>query len=335
MKLYEQKKLNLNAKLSKYIPDLKETNKKNLIIKDILTHQARLKPWIPFYRYTYEDEEHTKLNPDIYSNIKSEKYPIQVADNLYITKSYTDTIYKKIYESELREKKEYKYSDLGLILFHKMIEIQTGIKQEVYDNKMFYDKLGAVTLDYLPLKKFPKSRIVPTENDTIFRRQLVQGYVHDPAAAMLGGVAGHAGLFSNGDDLAKMMQMYLNYGSYGGLKYLKASTLRLFSSCAFCKSGNRRGIGFDRVKRPEGGPASQLVSDKSFGHSGFTGILVWMDPKYDFVYIFLSNRINPTAENRKLITMDVRTKIQSYFYKSFPEFKNYLPEKIDKNQTKH
>ncbi len=320
MKMYEDKKISLYAKLSEYLPELKGTNKENIIIKDILVHQARLKPWIPFYLYTYADEEHTKLNPEIYSSHKSNKFPIQVAKNLYITKSYTDTIYKKIYESELRKRKKYKYSDLGFILFHKMIEEQTGIKQEKYDADNFYKKLGASTLGYLPLNRFKKSQIVPTEDDTFFRHQLIQGYVHDYAAAMLGGVSGHAGLFSNADDLSKMIQMYLNYGIYGGTRYFKYSTLKLFTACAFCRNGNRRGLGFDRVMRPKGGPSSQLASDRSFGHSGFTGILVWADPENDFVYIFLSNRINPTAENKKLITMDVRTKIQDYFYKSFPEF---------------
>lgn len=326
MKLYEEKKLNLNAKLSAYLPEVKGTNKENIIIKDILAHQARLRPWIPFYLDTYEDEEHTKLNPEIYSKIKSKKYPVQVAENLYIKKSYTDTIYKKIYESKLRKRKKYKYSDLGFIMLHKMIEELTGTKQEKYDARNFYDKLGAVTLGYLPLNKFKKIRIIPTEEDDFFRHQLIQGYVHDYAAAMLGGVSGHAGLFSNADDISKMMQMYLQYGNYGGIRYFKPSTIKLFSKCAFCKNGNRRGLGFDRVLRPESGPASQLASDKSFGHSGFTGTLVWADPKFKFVYIFLSNRIYPTSENKKLIKIDVRTKIQDYFYKSFPEYDTSLSE---------
>ncbi len=331
MKLYEEKKLDINAELSKYMPELKGTNKEHLIIKDILAHQARLKPWIPFYLDTYADEEHTKPNPDIYSTIKTDKYSVQVAENFYIIKSYIDTIYKKIYESELRKRKKYKYSDLGFILFHKMIEEQTGLKQEIYDDKYFYAKLGANTLGYLPLKKFKKYEIVPAENDNFFRHQIVQGYVHDYAAAMMGGVSGHAGLFSNADDIAKMMQMYLNNGKYGGIRYFKPSTLKLFTAKAFPE--NRRALGFDKVMRPEGGPASQLASDKSFGHSGFTGILVWADPEYDFVYIFLSNRTFPTSENKKLIKMDVRTKIQDYFYKSFPEFDNSLSDK--KSPNKH
>ncbi len=174
-------------------------------------------------------------------------------------------------------------------------------------------------MGYLPLNKYNKKDIVPTEQDNFFRHQLVQGYVHDYAAGMTGGVNGHAGLFANANDLAKLLQMYLQGGKYGKVRYFSNETLYKFSSCAFCKNNNRRGLGFDRPLRPEGGTSSQLVSDKSYGHSGFTGILVWIDPKYDFVYIFLSNRVYPTSDNRKLIEMDVRTKIQDLFYLSFPD----------------
>ncbi len=329
MRLYEQKKLDINAPLSDYLPDLKGTNKEDVKIKDILAHQARLRPWIPFYYDTYQDSEKTVIDPKIYGKSKKGKYTIQVADNIYMNKNYIDTIYQKIYDSKLRKHKKYRYSDLGFILFHKMIEHQTGMGQEIYDAKHFYNKLGATTTGYLPLNRFDKSRILPGENDDFFRNQIVQGHVHDYAAAMLGGVCGHAGLFSNADDLAKMMQMYLQYGTYGGMRYFKPSTIQLFSTCAFCKNDNRRGLGFDRPARPEGGPSSQLASDRSFGHSGFTGILTWIDPEYDFVYIFLSNRTFPSSENNKLLHMNVRTKVQDYFYKSFPEFKNYKTDSIE------
>ena len=319
MKFYEEGKININSKLSKYLPELKGTNKENIIIKDILAHQARLKPWIPFYVDTYVDEEKTKLNPKIYSKTTKGIYTVQVAKNMYIRKDYIDTIYQKIYDSELRSHKKYKYSDLGFIMFHKLIEDISKEKQEDYVQENFYKKLGATTTGYLPLKRFNKDNIIPTEDDTFYRHQLLQGYVHDYAAAMTGGVNGHAGLFSNANDLAKLMEMYLNYGKYGRERYFSSKTIKKFSSQAFPKNGNRRGLGFDRPVRPEGGPSSQLVSDLSFGHSGFTGTLVWMDPKYDFVYIFLSNRINPTSENKKLWKMDVRTKVQDYFYKSFPD----------------
>jgi len=320
MKLYEEKKIDINKKLSKYITELKGTNKENIIIRDVLAHQARLKPWIPFYVDTYADEEKTRLNPEIYSKIRKDIYTVKVADNMYIRKDYIDSIYQKIYDSELRKKKKYKYSDLGFIMFNKLIEDITKEQQEDYVEDNFYKKLGATTTGYLPLKRFNRINIVPTEQDNFFRHQLLQGYVHDYAAAMTGGVNGHAGLFSNANDLAKLMQMYLNFGKYGKERYFSSKTISKFTACAFCKNQNRRGLGFDRPLRPEGGPSSQFVSDKSFGHSGFTGTLVWIDPKYDFVYIFLSNRIHPTSENKKLWKMDVRTKVQDYFYKSFPDF---------------
>ncbi|MCD4793115.1 MAG: serine hydrolase [Bacteroidales bacterium] len=319
MKLYEEKKIDINKKLSEYMPVLIGTNKENIIIKDILAHQAKLKPWIPFYITTYKDQENNILNNTIYSKYKNDKFSVKVADNLYITKSYRDTIYQKIYNSELRTKKKYKYSDLGFILFHKMIEDLTKEQQEDYVRENFYNKLGANTLGYLPLEHYSKNDIVPTENDNFFRKQLIQGYVHDYAAAMTGNVNGHAGIFSNANDLAKLLQMYLGYGKYGGERYLNKRTIKLFSTCVFCKTGNRRGLGFDKPLRPTGGPSSQFASDESFGHSGFTGALVWIDPKYDFIYIFLSNRIHPTSENNKLLKMDVRTKVQDLFYKSFPD----------------
>ncbi|MCF6365688.1 MAG: serine hydrolase [Bacteroidales bacterium] len=319
MKLFDEGEIDINKKLSVYLPELRNTNKKDILIKDILAHQARLKPWIPFYRDTYEDENKTVLNSKIYSTYKTGKFTVQVAGNLFINENYRDTIYQKIYDSELRSKKKYKYSDLGFILFHKLIEDITKEQQENYVYEKFYNSLGANTLGYLPLNRFKKSEIVPTEQDNFFRHQLIQGYVHDYAAAMTGGVNGHAGLFSNANDLAKLLQMYLQGGKYGKIRYISSKTLKKFSSCAFCKNHNRRGLGFDRPLRPTGGPSSQYASDLSFGHSGFTGTLVWIDPKYDFVYIFLSNRIHPKSENNKLLKMDVRTKVQDLFYKSFPD----------------
>ncbi len=319
MKLSEKGKINVNKKLSTYLPELLNTNKSNILIKDILAHQARLKPWIPFYKYTYEDYDNKVLDKKIYSKYKNSEYSVKVADNLYMSDNYVDTLYQMIYDSELRPKKQYKYSDLGFILFNKLIETITEEQQEDYVYNNFYNSLGANSLGYLPLNKFNKKEIVPTELDNFYRHQLVQGYVHDFAAGMTGGVNGHAGLFSNANDLAKLLQMYLQGGKYGKIRYLSNETLYKFSSCAFCENNNRRGLGFDRPLRPEGGTSSQLVSDKSYGHSGFTGILVWIDPKYDFVYIFLSNRVYPTSENRKLLEMDVRTKIQDLFYMSFPD----------------
>ena len=313
MKLYEQGKFDINESISKYLPFLDTTNKKDLLITDILTHQAQLTPWIPFYTETIENE---KLYKQIYSKIKTKNFSVQVAENLYITESYKDSIYLKIAQSELWDKKEYKYSDLGFYLFYKIIEDITTQKLDEYVDSEFYKPLGANSLTYNPLRKFDRNKIAPTENDKVFRNQIIKGFVHDPGAAMLGGVCGHAGLFSNANDIAKLMQMYLNNGTYGGVKYFENETIALFTKCMFCKEGNRRALGFDKPEMDfsKDGPTFQGVSAESFGHSGFTGTLVWADPEKQIVYVFLSNRIYPDADNRELIITNVRTRIQEAIY---------------------
>ena len=187
---------------------------------------------------------------------------------------------------------------------------------ENYTNDEFYEPLGATTLGYLPRQRFAEDRLVPTEHDRYFRYQLIRGYVHDQGAAMTGGVGGHAGLFSNANDLAKLMQMYLQGGYYGGKRYLKETTLKEFTKREFCKEDNRRGIGFDKPQISGPGPACDCVSKLSFGHTGFTGTIAWADPDENIVYVFLSNRVYPDAENKKLITTSVRTNIQEEIYRS-------------------
>jgi len=313
MKLYEQAKFDINAKISEYLPFLDTTNKKDMSIVDILTHHAQLTPWIPFYEETIDN---STLNSQIYSNKKTKKYSIQVAENLYITENYKDSIFLKIAESELWKKEEYKYSDLGFYLFYKIIENITEQKLNEFVDLEFYKTLGTRTLTYNPLKKFNESRIAPTENDKEFRKQIVRGFVHDPGAAMLGGICGHAGLFSNANDIAKLMQMYLSDGTYGGKMYFEKETIELFTKCMFCDEGNRRGLGFDKPEMDysKDGPTFQGISGTSFGHSGFTGTIAWADPEKQIVYVFLSNRVYPDANNSKLIKTNVRTRIQEIIY---------------------
>ena len=173
-------------------------------------------------------------------------------------------------------------------------------------------------LGYLPLGRLAEKRIVPTEEDFFFRSQLLKGYVHDMGAAMQGGLGGHAGLFSNANDLAKLMQMYLQNGEYAGERYLSKEVVKEFTKCQFSDNKNRRGAGFDKVALADqkGGPASKNANPEGFGHSGFTGTLVWADPKTQIVYVFLSNRIHPDATNKRLLTMDVRTNIMEVIFKS-------------------
>jgi len=347
MKLYDQGDLIVDTTLSTYLPELDTTNKKDIRIKDILAHRSRLIAWIPFYistlesfypdsnmynnhitpayPYRFSDNSYFikdfKFKDNIFKSFYSEKFPIKVADNFYIEKSWPDTIYNRIFSSGLRDKNDYKYSDLGFMLFSRLIEKNTGssLYHYVFDN--FYKPLGASTLGFLPLNRFDKSRIVPTENDIIFRKQLVHGYVHDPGAAMLGGICGHAGLFSNANDLAKLMQMYLQKGLYGGVRYFKEGTIDYFSSSQFKESGNRRGLGFDKPEMDytKTGPTCQCISGDSFGHTGFTGTIAWVDPDKQIVYIFLSNRVHPDQTNTKLIDNDVRTKIQKAIYNAIIE----------------
>lgn len=348
MHLYDEDTLHLDSTLSHYLPSLDTTNKSDMVLKDILTHQARLKPWIPFYYKTleplYPDQElldsdfseaypyklgshaymvkNIQYRDGVYSRSQKDSFSIQVAEDFYINEHYRDSIFRWIDESELLEKKEYVYSDLGYYYFYRIIEKITGMQLEDYVKQKFYKPLGAYTTGYKPLENFESTQIIPTENDMVFRRQLLRGHVHDPGTAMIGGVCGHAGLFSNGNDLAKIMQMYLNKGYYGGKRYFRDSTLEMFTHSPFREENdNRRGIGFDKpvLEKDEESPAAKCVSKSSFGHSGFTGTYTWVDPQNQVLYVFMSNRVHPDQDNLKLIKDDVRTKVQEVIYGSIVE----------------
>ncbi len=355
MTLYDRKKIELSERLSKYLPVLNKTNKKKITINEILAHQARLQAWIPFYVKTvqcanqkesfvsskpgsagsYKVNNTTFINckteyrDSIYSKTYSDEYPYQVADSLFIRETWRDSIYNYIYKSELLSKSKYLYSDLGFMLLYRAVENITGKKFDHYLDNTIYKPLGAATLCFNPLKKFDRKNIAPTENDKIFRKQLVWGYVHDPGAAMLGGVCGHAGLFANANDLGKLMQLYLNKGIYGGKRYFNESTVDLFTSRPFEKTGNSRALGFEKLPLNPNWPsaASKMASDLSFGHTGFTGTMVWVDPKFGLVYIFLSNRVYPDASSNKLVETNLRANIQDVVY-------NALISKASNSQPK-
>ncbi len=314
MKLYEQGKFSLDDKLSQYLPWLDTTNKKDITFREVLTHQAGLTPWIPFYLKPMKDK---KLYDSIFSKVDTGRFLLQVADSMYMDTNYVKEMFKRIAESPMH-KKEYKYSDIGFYLFKVIIERMTGEKFEAYVEENFYKPLGAYYTLFNPLRRFPKEMIAPTEKDTYFRNTTVQGYVHDFGAAMLGGVSGHAGLFSNANDLAKIMQMLLNGGEYGGVRYFKPQTIKKFTACEFCPD-NRRGLGFDKPEKRKGkiGPTCDEAPEASYGHTGFTGTMVWNDPENGIVYIFLSNRVYPTMDNKKLLKLSIRTRIQSVIYHSF------------------
>ncbi len=316
MKLTDEKKINVNEKLVTYLPYLKGSNKENIVIREMMAHQAGLKEWIPFWKKTMNKGEYDKA---VYNKTQTDVYTKRVAENLYINKNYEDSIYKQIIASPIKDKGKFLYSDLGYYFLKKIIEQTTSATEDEYASKTFYAPLGLTTMGYKPRNRFDTSRIVPTELDKKFRKQLLRGDVHDQGAAMLGGVGGHAGLFSDANDLAVLMQMYMNNGSYGGQRYIDSSTVREFTKCQFCFD-NRRGMGFDKPEMSAGkeSPVSIYCSPESFGHSGFTGTLTWADPVNGTVYVFLSNRVNPDAEDNKLAKSGIRTKIQQVIYEVFP-----------------
>jgi beta-N-acetylhexosaminidase len=309
MKLYDEGKLDINKHLEDYLPYLKGTNKAHIVIRDLLAHQA----WIPFYKETIK-----KGKPDwnIYSKIKSDEFPFRVADSLYICKDYPDTILKKIIDSPLNKKKEYLYSDMGFYLMMKIIENISGQSFESYVKESFYIPLGMGSTGFQPRKYFGLDKIVPTEIDTAWRKQMLLGDVNDQGAAMMGGVCGHAGLFSSATDLAAMMQMMLQNGEYAGIKFFDTSTVKEFTKYQFPDNKNRRGLGFDKpaLNPKEAGPCCKSASASSYGHSGFTGTFFWVDPDENLIYIYLSNRVYPDPNNKKLTEMGIRTEIQQVIY---------------------
>jgi CubicO group peptidase (beta-lactamase class C family) len=281
MKLVEAEKINIDTPLRKLSKDLKKSNKDTLTIKEVLSHHGRLKPWIPFYLRTL-DSSSGKLLANYYQREKSKQFSIHVADNLYLRTDFKDSIKQLVLDSGLRNRAEYKYSDLPYYILKEYIENEygVGLDQLVQDN--YYQAIGANFTTYNPLEKFKKEHIAPSEDDTYFRRQHIRGYVHDMGAAMQDGVGGHAGLFSNANDVAKLMQMYLQNGTYGGQQFLKPQTIAAFNTCYFCKDDNRRGVGFDKPQLEGTGSTCGCVSDKSFGHSGFTGTYTWADTQMFF-----------------------------------------------------
>ena len=315
MELVDKDELDLNTKLAQILPDFQDSNKDNINLRQMLSHYARFQPWIPFYRYTF-DEEAGGPSAQYYKEEKVRGYSTKVADGLFIRDDIRDSIINIISESELRGKLEYKYSDLPYYLLKKYLEKTYGTSLQYLTQDHFYKSLGANNTTYLPLNKFPKEKIVPTALDKGWRNQLLHGYVHDEGAALLGGIGGHAGIFGNANDVAKIMQMYLNGGVYGGIRYFGQETFDMFNTCYYCQDGVRRGVGFDKPQLKKAGPTCDCVSMESFGHSGFTGTFTWADPNEEIVYVFLSNKIHPSVENRKLNHNDIRKKIQQAIYEA-------------------
>jgi len=317
MFMEERGLVDLDKKLKVFLPELAGSNKENMIFRDVLTHQAGLWPYIPFWKQTIKD---SLYRADFLYEELDQDYQIPVSSGLYGSSLLRDSVWQWVIDSKLREKKykkpyNYKYSDMGYYFIQRLAENNLNQPMESFLQQNLYDPMGLATLSYLPLCKYPLDRIVPTEYDNYFRRTLVYGMVHDQGAALLGGVAGHAGLFSNANDLAKMMYMNLNLGFYGGQRYFQEKTVEKFASQQY--ETNRRALGWDKPYRGVWyGPTSEYTSEHAFGHTGFTGTAAWADPEFDLIYIFLSNRIHPDAENTKLIKNNIRTRIQDVIYES-------------------
>ncbi|WP_394369536.1 glycoside hydrolase family 3 N-terminal domain-containing protein [Aquimarina mytili] len=307
--------ISLDTRIGEMLPDFKESNKEHITIRSMLSHYAKLRAWIPFYLKTL-DTVTQKPDKKYYRNNLSKEFNIQVTNNLYLRSDMRDSLMLRIKESELRKRLRYKYSDLPYYLLKEYLENHYGNTLNALTQQHFYRPLGANNTSYLPITRFKRKRIVPTENDKAFRDEIVHGYVHDQGAAMFGGIGGHAGLFANANDVAKIMQMYLNGGYYGGKRYFKSQTLEAFNTCYYCHKDVRRGVGFDKPQLGDIGPTCGCISMTSFGHSGFTGTFTWADPEEEIVYVFLSNRTFPDAANRKLISNDIRSEIQRVIYEA-------------------
>ena len=315
MELDEKEVLNFNTSLEELLPVFKGSNKAKMRLQDMLMHYARLQAWIPFYISTL-DPRTKKLSDLYYRDTPSEKFSIQVADKMFIRRDIGDTIIKIIKDSELERRLQYKYSDLPYYLLKYYLEGYYRRSLQSITQEHIYKPLGANFTGFIPLTRFDSLQIAPTEDDKLWRRQVVRGYVHDQGAAMQGGIGGHAGLFSTANDVAKLMQTYLNGGNYGGEQFLSQETIEKYNTCYYCEDNVRRGVGFDKPQLGESGPTCNCVSMMSFGHTGFTGTFAWADPEEDIVYVFLSNRTYPDSNNRKLIREDIRSQIQKVIYES-------------------
>jgi beta-N-acetylhexosaminidase len=312
MKLHEEGAISIFQPLGLYLPSARNTRKGQLIIRDLLNHSAGLEAWIPLHERTLT---HRKPSAQLYRTASSPGFRTPVAEGLWLRDDYREQLMEVLLESGQKKSGPYVYSDIGFILLKEMVEAVTERPFDEWMQEQFYGPLGLRTLGFNPLRRFPAEIIAPSEEDDYFRHQRVQGYVHDMNAALLGGVSGHAGLFANAHDLAILFQMLLNGGFYGGKRYFRPETIRLFTTR--CPDCSRRGLGFD-MKDLSGsnGHLSRKASDRAFGHLGFTGTSVWADPEHDLIFIFLSNRTYPTMKVNKLQEGQFRQRIQSVVYQS-------------------
>lgn len=323
MKLVDEGKIVLDEKFSTYWkPWRRRKDKRDLTVREILAHQAGLEPYIVFMNDVLKKNGEFKRR--FVRRAPSSRFSLPAYDSLYINKRFIRKIYRKINRSAVSDVKKYNYSGLTFLLYPKIVENLTGEAFDTYVTENFYRPLGADSLVFTPeLHHFPVQRIVPTEQDTLFRKHFVQGWVHDENASLMGGISGNAGLFGTAEDLFRLLQMYMNMGTFGGKRYISEATLKEFTRVQYPDNDNKRGLGFDKplLNNPEldiaGASPAPQVSMNSFGHGGFTGTYVWADPDHELVFIFLSNRVYPTRNNGALYSMHIRPSLMAVFYKAF------------------
>jgi CubicO group peptidase (beta-lactamase class C family) len=343
MQLIDTKKIALSDKISRFIPELKNTDKQNLTIKEALFHETGLPPFLPLYQllidknsyrgplssnrrdFTFRTEYDTnvymrtdfKFDSTMVSRTPRPGISMQVAENFYINDNFPQDVLNEIIKAPLSKKKKYIYSDLNFVLLKDVVENCTSQSLDKYVETYFYNRLGAYSTGFLPLRKIDRQAIAPTENDEFLRNQILIGYTHDETAAFLGNISGNAGLFSNANDLAKLLQMFLNLGEYGGERYLSQETVQMFTQTT--SSISRRGLGFDKpdVLHPENNSTCISAPASTYGHTGFTGTCFWVDPENQLIYIFLSNRVYPSRTHKQLMEMRIRPQIQELIYEAF------------------
>lgn len=324
MKLVEEGRIDLDAPFSGYWRPWKHVkDKKDLTLREILSHQAGLEPYIVFLNDVMKKgrfkRQYIRTSP-------SKRFPYRAYQNLWVNRRFKDKVFRQISRSEVKQDKEYLYSGLAFLLFPSLIEQLTGHSYPYLLAKEFTFPLGIPSLGYLPAERSFPNAIVPTEIDSIYRKEMVRGWVHDENASLFGGISGNAGLFGTARDVFRFMQMYQNYGELDGVRYFKEKTVKEFTEVQFRENGNRRGLGFDKPlsenekKGMQEAYPAPSASEESFGHSGFTGTFVWADPKYQLVFIFLSNRVYPSRTHRNLYELNIRTALQQLFYDHLDQF---------------
>lgn len=324
MQAYEAETIALNDRLREHLQLDRSSRLRNLRVKELLSHRTGLQPHLPVIPYLLERDMDNANCEHYFCESPSADFPVAVSGHFYFARKYHDRIWKDMQRLRSRYTR-YRYSDVNFVLLQRLLETKAGMRLDSLAAQSFYQPLGLRRLKFLPLQTVPLAHIIPTEADQRWRHQLVHGYVHDETAALLGGVAGHAGLFGNADDLAVLFQMLLNGGTYGNRRFFNTKTIEKFTTAAY---GNHRGLGFDKPKPAEIGQRAfpEGLSKATFGHTGFTGACVWSDPEQQLTYIFLSNRIHPDRDNQKLFTLRVRERVHEVIYDALGTYEAGWPQ---------